>query len=1002
MPTQNLNSFYYPRYKSILNFGQYFDITLASDERNYNEEVVFSNLLIAENDGNRLPINIDLSSQSCSQQFVIDFGQYYSANTLVSKNYYNPNNEDLSCYSAFTGLCDVGLVGTDNGLYTEMSGETLYYSMGIRNDYKFHPHYYDRRFKMHPVTGYTSLPNQVFSGRPKNVIYNIDSEYSDFVGYYEELYGGFYQGFYKLFGFDYEVFPERVNKGWTVETLIRPRNIDQHSILSGQTYLNNIYSGNSGTFFYFGTRAENKYYHFAIGSPESDSGYTRTFTSGLTEISTCACGNTGVTNSECHYVYPKSATTAYHNTGCGCGACTEIIPVEPLDPKFDVVSNALSLRLSGCPANPRICVKYIKITGDCITTGSCETTGVTFQTGYTITEVCTEPIYDVCDYICTAITEDRWVMVSTVFERYTSMEDCDLLNLGGLNDLRVETYQSSINGTTYNLIMPPETHSGGTKENKVFKVRFDNKWFDETWYRLGRLKIYANGYLFLIIENFEEIIPRELNTEKEKQIGVPFNISFGGGTQGLHDHLIFSSSTLPYGPYQQDPELFPNNILSATTYSGLSTDILLEQNFGGTFMGGISQFRMYTEPLGSPSIQHNFRILEQQYQLFNYWCPNCLTPTTPTPTPTPSSTQSATPTPTPTLVPGLYNYRLVNNTLNPITVQFWNSSNTLISFTVSPNTLTEIQAISLDLPTFDGITLTNQGLAPCIEIYYENTYPTNSSVGTFYIGSSEYPLVFVQPGWYVSGIGNLYNGVVGSISSTNVGGNYTYTVTLSSGQFITGQLYKFCLQPVTPTMTPTPSSTPTSTPTATPIPPTPTPSSTPTSTPTATPIPPTPTPTPTPTEPPSSTFTMRLFELGEDVILSGTGTFDTTNLTSSFTGTLLGSVRPNNSNFFCGEGNVTQLSSSAYGGPTLTIPSNFGLGALTQANTGNGVAVGIQTIAASNYLILPTGYVSNSTLTTQSTFTSKTLSLLGATVGTYTYSWGSGANVGILTLIVGP
>ena len=860
MPTQNLNSFYYPRYKSILNFGQYFDITLASDERNYNEEVVFSNLLIAENDGNRLPINIDLSSQSCSQQFVIDFGQYYSANTLVSKNYYNPNNEDLSCYSAFTGLCDVGLVGTDNGLYAEMSGETLYYSMGIRNDYKFHPHYYDRRFKMHPVTGYTSLPNQVFSGRPKNVIYNIDSEYSDFVGYYEELYGGFYQGFYKLFGFDYEVFPERVNKGWTVETLIRPRNINQHSILSGQTYLNNIYSGNSGTFFYFGTRAENKYYHFAIGSPESDSGYTRTFTSGLTEISTCACSNTGVTNSECHYVYPKSATTAYHNIGCGCGACTEQLPVEPLDPKFDVVSNALSLRLSGCPSNPRICVKYIKITGDCITTGSCETTGVTFQTGYTITEVCTEPIYDVCDYICTAITEDRWVMVSTVFERYTSMEDCDLLNLGGLNNLRVETYQSSINGTTYNLIMPPETHSGGTKENKVFKVRFDNKWFDETWYRLGRLKIYANGYLFLIIENFEEIIPRELNTEKEKQIGVPFNISFGGGTQGLHDHLIFSSSTLPYGPYQQDPELFPNNILSATTYSGLSTDILLEQNFGGTFMGGISQFRMYTEPLGSPSIQHNFRILEQQYQLFNYWCPNCLTPTTPTPTPTVSPTSTPTPTPSPT----------------------------------------------------------------------PSSTPTS-----------------------------------------------------------------------TPTATPIPP-TPTPTPTATPVPPTPTPSSTPTPTPTATPVPPTPTPTPTPTEPPSSTFTMRLFELGEDVILSGTGTFDTTNLTSSFTGTLLGSVRPNNSNFFCGEGNVTPLSSSGYGGPTLTIPSNFGLGALTQANTGNGVAVGIQTIAASNYLILPTGYVSNSTLTTQSTFTSKTLSLLGATVGTYTYSWGSGANIGILTLIVGP
>ena len=40
---------------------------------------------------------------------------------------------------------------------------------------------------------------------------------------------------------------------------------------------------------------------------------------------------------------------------------------------------------------------------------------------------------------------------------------------------------------------------------------------------MGLLKIYVNGYLYMVIENFEEIIPRELNTEKEKQIGVPFN-----------------------------------------------------------------------------------------------------------------------------------------------------------------------------------------------------------------------------------------------------------------------------------------------------------------------------------------------------------------------------------------------------------------------------------------------------------------------------------------------
>ena len=686
MPSQNLNSYYYPKYSMKLNYGHYFDLTLASDERDYDEEVVFSPYIIAENDGNRLPIYIDMDNALTNQKLIITFDEYIANNTLVSKNYYNLYSIDLSCLTGFTGACDVGLVGTDNGLYTGLTGETLYYSMGIRDDYKFDPHYYDRRMKFHMVTGYTSYPNEVFSGRPKNVMYNIVAKSASTVGYYQDLYGGFFQGFYKLFGYDYEIFPERLNKGWTMETVIKPRIRDSFCINPNtEEYLNQIYPDNSGIFFYFGTRAENKYYHYANGNPESYSAYTRV-TENLTDLVSCACSDTGVTNANCVYVYPQSATTVIHNLGCPCGCnSTELEPIPPLDPKLDVLSNALAIRFSGCQANPRLCVKVIKITGDCITTGNCETTGVTFQTGYTITEVCSPPIYDVCDYICSAITTDRWVMVTAVYERYTTIEECDLLNLGGLGDIREVTYQSILNGTAYNLIMPPETHIGSLKEDKVYRIAFDREWFNDVWYRLGRLKIYINGYYFMVIDNFEEIIPRELNTEKEKQIGVPFNLSWGGGTQGLHDSLIFDecsiwdwfvtdietdlvytacsgtvvtltgltgqsgtiytkNNTIPffttastastltykndyrpyYGPYGQDPELFPNEILSATTLSGLTTEILLEQNFGGTFMGGLSQFRLYTEPLGSPQVQHNFRILKNDFNLFDYWCPNCL------------------------------------------------------------------------------------------------------------------------------------------------------------------------------------------------------------------------------------------------------------------------------------------------------------------------------------------------------------------------------------------
>jgi len=217
MPSQNINSYYFPKYSMKLAYGQYFDLTLPSDEGSYDEEVVFSTDIIGLNDGNRLPISIQLDNSGNTLQSIIVFGDYIPSNTLVSSNYYNPKNLDFSCYTAYTGICDVGLVATDNGLFTGLTGQTLYFIKGVKNDYKFDPHYRDSRFKMHPVRSLVNSPNVRFSGRSKQTVYNIVSKSATTEGYYQDLYGGFYQGFYKLKGYDYEVFPERVNKGWTAE-----------------------------------------------------------------------------------------------------------------------------------------------------------------------------------------------------------------------------------------------------------------------------------------------------------------------------------------------------------------------------------------------------------------------------------------------------------------------------------------------------------------------------------------------------------------------------------------------------------------------------------------------------------------------------------------------------------------------------------------------------------------------------------------------------------------
>jgi hypothetical protein len=157
MSQQDINQYVYKKW-FITNSKPIFDISLASDERDYNEEVVFSNQLIGVNDGNRLPIHFDLNNSGSSQMMTINYGDYFTGNTLVSLNYYNPNNDDLNCYTAST-LCDIGLTGIDNGLTTQISGETLYYTMGLfTGTSKWDRYHYDRRMKLIPVTANTTTP----------------------------------------------------------------------------------------------------------------------------------------------------------------------------------------------------------------------------------------------------------------------------------------------------------------------------------------------------------------------------------------------------------------------------------------------------------------------------------------------------------------------------------------------------------------------------------------------------------------------------------------------------------------------------------------------------------------------------------------------------------------------------------------------------------------------------------------------------------------------------
>ena len=212
----------------------------------------------------------------------------------------------------------------------------------------------------------------------------------------------------------------------------------------------------------------------------------------------------------------------------------------------------------------------------------------------------------------------------------------------------------------------------------------------------------------------------------------------------------------------------------------------------------------------------------------------------------------------------------------------------------------------------------------------------------------------------------------------------------------------------TPTITQTITQTPTGTPLATETP-TPTITQTPTNTPTGTPASTTtPTNTETPTPTPSATqsafsgsvVNMTLLEVGGDVVLSGSGTMNLTSLNFLQNTTSFANLVPVGSQFGCGTAGPGPFNAKFYTGSTFTSPVNFGTGGQTVGNSGTGDFFGIGFLGVKG-LFVQSGYTSGSFISGTTTFNSTTLATLGATVGTYTWSWGTGATASSIVMQVG-
>ena len=141
-------------------------------------------------------------------------------------------------------------------------------------------------------------------------------------------------------------------------------------------------------------------------------------------------------------------------------------------------------------------------------------------------------------------------------------------------------------------------------------------------------------------------------------------------------------------------------------------------------------------------------------------------------------------------------------------------------------------------------------------------------------------------------------------------------------------------------------------------------------------------------------YFVTLAQQGSDVVASGGGTIDLTDLVAGASGATSANMSPLFGNILTGL--VTLAVIDLYSG--ITGPTSFGSGGATaeNADSGSGDMVGIW--GSAQNLLVPDGYVSGNELSSTATWTNQTFSGLGVTPGPYVWMWGSGAHADFFQL----
>lgn len=450
---------------------------------------------------------------------------------------------------------DIGMTGVDNGFITfdrSKISNKEFLELFFNSSYEIESG--DTRLFLSPVTGNT----QAFS-YPMYIVESGDSKYIAFQG-------GFYQGFFKLFGLDYQVLPSNINHDMVLHFDIRPRTDYE----TNETIVNNLHPENGGIFFFMGTRAENKFWNLYNGD-DNELEKDNIITDGY-------LNDDYLMRDVCESFYDNPFDNEYFNdeylgedsigdfNSFNDSNGNSLVDKEQYEIETDNKFIFFNQTPTGFTVDTWIEGAVMKLYGrKNLSNPNYFPIMNQTPTGYTVDNI-NEYLEE---YEENGGAKEKYDVNKDIRNNVFALRVTENGAIGykyGVLNCNADEHYEVIEEYSKDGIIDMDKWNSVNVRFAILNPSFD-KCDNRT--RKMRIMIYVNGYLIFISKELNALNFKELNDIYTKQEGVPYNISLGGGSIGLLETIM-------------------------PRYYDISNYILpIERDFCGTFIGDIKSFKIY-------------------------------------------------------------------------------------------------------------------------------------------------------------------------------------------------------------------------------------------------------------------------------------------------------------------------------------------------------------------------------------------------------------------------